>query len=85
MIVFVRTRDKGVLTCELEGDNPTVKDLKNYIQAKHGYSTTSQVIVFAAKECEDDFPCRVFYEEGSPHLVIRQPDPKQSAFVHYVL
>lgn len=84
MLVFVKMLgDKSVLSCELEGDNPTVKDLKNYIQANHGYSTTSQVIVFAGKACKDDFPCEVFAKEGSPHLVIRQP--KQSAFVQHIL
>lgn len=78
-------RDKSVLECNLEGDNPTVKDLKNYIQANYGHSTASQVIVFAGKACNDDFPCEVFAKEGSPHLVIRQPDPKQSAFVQHIL
>ena len=84
MLITVKTRE-GVLTCELEGENPTVKDLKNYIQENHGHPATSQVIVFGGNACKDDFPCKVFAKEGSPFLVIRHPDPKQSAFVQLIL
>lgn len=78
MLFQVRTRE-GFITCELDGDNPTVKDLKNYIQEHHGRPATSQVIVFGGRACDDDFPCKKFAEEGAPFLKIRQPDPKHSA------